>query len=67
VRKLAQWASQLLLLHGFDKRIDMYITVVVPNDTVAIALGRPHHVRMRIKITGSSLLFSQDPKDKAGS
>jgi len=59
LEELCRDAARLLLKAGFDHRIDLYREVNVDDPTVRMMLGRPHKVRVRIKITASSLLFEE--------
>jgi len=53
------WAAWILVREGLEKRIDLFRTVTVP-DPVASALKREHAVRVRVRITATSLLFGDD-------
>ena len=58
--ELCRDAAKVLSKAGFDRRIDIYREVEIEDPTVRMMLGRAHKVRVRIKITASSLLF-EDP------
>jgi hypothetical protein len=53
---LFAWAAALLARHGFGRRIDLYRRVRV-DDGASRALGRPHWVLVRLRLTAESLLF----------
>jgi hypothetical protein len=55
---LARQAAGALVKAGFEHRIDIYRDVEVEDPVVQKMLGQPHRVRVRIKITAESLLFS---------
>jgi len=55
---LARQAAGALVKAGFEHRIDIYRDVEVEDPVVQKMLGHPHRVRVRIKITAESLLFS---------
>jgi hypothetical protein len=57
LRDLAKQAAQALARAGLNHRIDIYRDVEVEDPAVRMMLGRGHKVRVRIKITASSLLF----------
>mgnify|MGYP001310505152 CR=1 FL=1 len=61
-------AAQTLARAGMEHRIDIYREVEIDDPAVRMMLGRPHRVRIRVKITAASLLFDDsappDP-DKA--
>ena len=42
---------------GLEHRIDIYRDIEVEDPAVQKMLGRPHRVRVRIRITAQSLLF----------
>jgi hypothetical protein len=54
---LCRKAAQALAKHGLDRRIDLYREVEIDDPAVRLMLGRSHRVRVRIKITATSLLF----------
>jgi diphthamide synthase (EF-2-diphthine--ammonia ligase) len=55
--ELCRKAAQALAKHGLDRRIDLYREVEIDDPAVRLMLGRSHRVRVRIKITATSLLF----------
>lgn len=55
--ELCKKAAQALAKHGLDRRIDIYREVEIDDPAVRLMLGRSHRVRVRIKITATSLLF----------
>jgi len=55
--ELCRKAAQALAKHGLDRRIDIYREVEIDDPAVRLMLGRSHRVRVRIKITATSLLF----------
>jgi hypothetical protein len=55
--QLCQEAAQTLARAGMEHRIDIYREVEVDDPAVRMMLGRPHRVRVRVKITAASLLF----------
>ena len=54
---LARQAAGALVKAGFEHRIDIYRDIEVEDPAVQKMLGRPHRVRVRIRITAQSLLF----------
>jgi len=54
---LARRAARALTRAGLEHRIDIYRDIEVDDPAVQKMLGRPHRVRVRIKITAQSLLF----------
>jgi len=46
---------------GLEHRIDIYRDIEVEDPAVQKMLGRPHRVRVRIRITAQSLLFEERP------
>jgi hypothetical protein len=54
---LCRKAAQALAKHGMDRRIDIYREVEIDDPAIRLMLGRSHKVRVRIKITATSLLF----------
>lgn len=63
LKELCRQAAQTLARAGLEHRIDIYREVEVDDPAVQMMLGRNHRIRLRIKITASSLLFenSQQP------
>jgi hypothetical protein len=55
--QLVQEAAQTLARAGMEHRIDIFRDVEVDDPAVRMMLGRPHRVRVRVKITAASLLF----------
>ena len=55
--ELCAKAAQALARAGLDRRIDIYREVEIDDPAVRLMLGRPHKLRVRIKITATSLLF----------
>jgi len=69
--ELCTKAAQALARAGLDRRIDIYREVEIDDPAVRLMLGRPHRLRVRLKITASSLLFEakndgQGGADEAG-
>jgi hypothetical protein len=58
---LARRAAKALTRAGLEHRIDIYRDIEVDDPAVQKMLGRPHRVRVRIKITAQSLLFEDRP------
>jgi hypothetical protein len=58
---LARRAARALTRAGLEHRIDIYRDIEVDDPAVQKMLGRPHRVRVRIKITAQSLLFEDRP------
>jgi len=59
---LARRAARALTRAGLEHRIDIYRDIEVDDPAVQKMLGRPHRVRVRIRITAQSLLF----EDRSG-
>jgi len=57
--ELARKAAKALTRAGLEHRIDIYRDIDVEDPAVQKMLGRPHKVRVRIKITAQSLLFEE--------
>lgn len=55
--ELVRKAAQTLARAGLKHRIDIYRDVEVDDPAVRMMLGRPHRIRVRVKITAASLLF----------
>jgi len=55
--KLCRKAAEALARTGLDRRIDIYREVEIDDPAVQLMLGRPHRLRVRVKITAASLLF----------
>jgi hypothetical protein len=54
---LVRRAARALARAGLEHRIDIYRDIEVEDPAVQKMLGRPHRVRVRIRITAQSLLF----------
>ena len=61
--ELCNKAALALAKAGLDHRIDLYREVEVDDPAVRMMLGRPHRLRVRIKITAASLLFDSAGDD----
>lgn len=57
LKQLCRKAAEALVRAGLDRRIDIYREVEIDDPAVRLMLGRPHRIRVRVKITASSLLF----------
>ncbi len=57
LRDLCNQAAQALSRAGLNHRIDIYRDVEVDDPAVRMMLGRSHKVRVRVKITATSMLF----------
>lgn len=55
--ELCHKAAQTLARAGLEHRIDIYRDVEIDDPAVRMMLGRPHRIRVRVKITAASLLF----------
>jgi len=55
--KLVRKAARALADAGMEHRIDIYRDIEIEDPVIRKMLGRPHRVRVRIKITAQSLLF----------
>jgi hypothetical protein len=66
--QLCTKAAEALARAGLDRRIDIYREVEIDDPAVRLMLGRPHRLRVRVKITATSLLFEagQDQQQPAG-
>jgi len=66
--QLCTKAAEALARAGLDRRIDIYREVEIDDPAVRLMLGRPHRLRVRVKITATSLLFEagQDQPGPAG-
>lgn len=60
LEQLCTKAAEALARAGLDRRIDIYREVEIDDPAVRLMLGRPHRLRVRVKITASSLLFEAD-------
>jgi hypothetical protein len=65
LEELCQRAAKALARAGLEHRIDIYRDVDIDDPAVRMMLGRPHRVRIRIKITAVSLLFEPTNGAKA--
>ncbi|SPE28076.1 hypothetical protein SBBP1_430035 [Burkholderiales bacterium] len=63
--ELVSRSAKALAHAGLEHRIDIYRDVDVDDPAVSRMLGQRHTVRVRIKITATSLLF--DAQEKADS
>ena len=54
---LVRRAAKALTRAGLEHRIDIYRDIEVEDPAVSKMLGRPHRVRVRVRITAQSLLF----------
>ena len=57
LERLCRKAAEALARAGLDRRIDIYREVEIDDPAVRLMLGRPHRLRVRVKITAASLLF----------
>lgn len=57
LEQLCAKAAEALARAGLDRRIDIYRDVEIDDPAVRLMLGRPHRLRVRVKITATSLLF----------
>jgi hypothetical protein len=57
LKQLCVKAAEALVRSGLDRRIDIYREVEVDDPAIRLMLGRPHRLRVRVKITATSLLF----------
>ncbi|MCU0764903.1 MAG: hypothetical protein MUF32_02495 [Burkholderiaceae bacterium] len=58
--QLCTKAAEALARAGLDRRIDIYREVEIDDPAVRLMLGRPHRLRIRVKITAASMLFEAD-------
>lgn len=58
--ELCTKAAQALARAGLDRRIDIYREIEIDDPAVRLMLGRPHRLRVRVKITATSLLFESN-------
>jgi len=56
LKQLCKKAAEALVRAGLDRRIDIYRDVEIDDPAVRLMLGQRHRVRVRVKITASSLL-----------
>lgn len=66
VAQLVENAAFVFLRRGFDCRIDIYRDVTLRDEVTLRAFGKPHPVRVRLKITACSMLWegAQDSRKK---
>jgi hypothetical protein len=67
IGELARKAARALVKAGFEHRIDIFRDVEVEDPVVQKMLGQAHRVRVRIKITAESLLFSPQAEEVVAS
>jgi hypothetical protein len=60
LKQLCAKAAEALVRSGLDRRIDIYREVEVDDPAIRLMLGRPHRLRVRVKITATSLLFESN-------
>lgn len=65
LEELCRNAARVLSRAGLEHRIDLYREVEIDDPAVRMMLGRPHRLRVRIKITASSLLFDGQVEEEA--
>lgn len=65
LKQLCVKAAEALVRSGLDRRIDIYREVEVDDPAIRLMLGRPHRLRVRVKITASSLLFESSGDEPA--
>ncbi len=63
--ELCAKAAQALARAGLDRRIDIYREIEIDDPAVRLMLGRPHRLRVRVKITATSLLFESNTDQPA--
>ncbi len=66
LEELCRRAAKALARAGLEHRIDIYRDIDIDDPAVRMMLGRPHRVRVRVKITATSLLFESPDGDTAG-
>lgn len=62
--ELCTKAAKALARAGLDRRIDIYREVEIDDPAVRLMLGRSHRLRVRVKITATSLLFENTGEQK---
>jgi hypothetical protein len=67
LEELCRRAAKALARAGLEHRIDIYRDVDIDDPAVRMMLGRPHKVRVRVKITATSLLFESQESQEATS
>ncbi len=55
--ELCTKAAEALVKAGLERRIDIFREVEIDDPAVRIMLGRGHRLRVRVRITATSLLF----------
>ena len=65
LEQLCAKAAEALARAGLDRRIDIYREVEIEDPAVRLMLGRPHRLRVRIKITAASLLCEDGQEKQA--
>ncbi|MCX8004865.1 MAG: hypothetical protein N2688_07895 [Burkholderiaceae bacterium] len=63
--ELCRRAAAALARAGLEHRIDIYRDVEVDDPAVRMMLGRGHRLRVRVKITATSLLFESGAQEAA--
>lgn len=68
VARMLENAAYIFLRRGFDTRIDIYRDVTLQDSVTLGAFGKPHPVRVRLKITACSILWkgAQEKRGKGG-
>jgi hypothetical protein len=66
LKQLCKKAAEALVRAGLDRRIDIYRDVEIDDPAVRLMLGQRHRVRVRVKITASSLLSDVREEPPAG-
>jgi hypothetical protein len=68
--ELCTKAAEALVRAGLERRIDIFREVEIDDPAVRVMLGRAHRLRVRVRITATSLLFEsragQDGEGAAG-
>ena len=59
--ELCTKAAEALVKAGLERRIDIFREVEIDDPAVRIMLGRGHRLRVRVRITATSLLFEAQP------
>jgi hypothetical protein len=65
LEQLCDKAAEALVRAGLDRRIDIYREVEVDDPAVRLMLGRAHRLRVRVRITATSLLFEGNADQSA--
>ena len=65
LKQLCAKAAEALVRAGLDRRIDIYREVEIDDPAIRLMLGRPHRLRVRVKITAASLLFEHSGDSSA--